>query len=645
MKEKITVAGRSMVFNIVFIVLNLVGLAFIVAGYHDDAIVNSTLYKSVGWILMMLSLGGIIVFKGKLMMSNVSRVLVGGLFIVSGLVKANDPLGFSYKLEEYFEDGALAYRIKEMFGAPGFSMEWLIDFALFLSVVICIAEIVLGVLIIIGGKVKLVSYLMMIMMVFFTFLTLHTSTCDVEAQFVDHDTYDLTDPADAALAKIKLRGATESYKAAKVAKKEKKEYVREIWLISKTKDEIVIGELKLPQCVLDCGCFGDAMKGSVGRSLTPKESLWKDLILVYLVLWIFLAQWIIKPNTRKQNLVLGSASMLVVVFFSWVFGWYFPIFFGIISIVGAIWILRAGGKYLGNYYGSALLVTVLSVFMVTYVLMYNPIKDYRPYAIGADLNEKMNDGITEESINMVIYKNVNTGEEREYDGNSEKYRLSKIWDDTLVWKYIDIRKTVTVKSRLPSISDFHPSINIEELSKPELKMSMIKKFVDTNSVKMIKFIDLYDNAEYELPIDEYDLEMYPTDGYTIVDTILSYPEEITDIDIMPAIVSAKRIVMIVSRDLDEACWSNIKKLKALKALCDKKNIPFIFVCNASRDEILKFRKKNNFNVATFSMDEIELKIISRSNPSVVVLEKGVVTGKYPYRSTPSVESFKTNHLK
>ena len=30
------------------------------------------------------------------------RILVGATFIVSGLVKANDPLGFSYKLEEYF---------------------------------------------------------------------------------------------------------------------------------------------------------------------------------------------------------------------------------------------------------------------------------------------------------------------------------------------------------------------------------------------------------------------------------------------------------------------------------------------------------------------------------------------------------------
>ena len=30
------------------------------------------------------------------------RTIVGSLFIVSGLIKANDPLGFSYKLEEYF---------------------------------------------------------------------------------------------------------------------------------------------------------------------------------------------------------------------------------------------------------------------------------------------------------------------------------------------------------------------------------------------------------------------------------------------------------------------------------------------------------------------------------------------------------------
>lgn len=642
MKEKITVEGRSMIFNIAFVVLNLIGLAFIVAGYHESAEGNATMYKLIGWILMLLSVGGIIVFKGRLMMSTVSRVLVGGLFIVSGLVKANDPLGFSYKLEEYFEDGALAYRIKELFGWPGFSMEWLIDFALWLSVIICIAEIILGVLIIIGGKVKLVSYLMMFMMIFFTFLTWHTSTCDGNVKFVDHDTYDLSDPADAALSNIKLEEAKLAFDSEKAAKKEKKKFVKEIWVISKSKDEIVIAEMKAPQCVLDCGCFGDAMKGSVGRSLTPKESLWKDLILLYLVLWIFISQWIIKPNTRKQNLILSTASMGVVIFFSWVFGWYFPIFFALVSIIGAIWILRAGGKYFGNYYGSALLVSILCIFMITYVLMYNPIKDYRPYAVGSDLNEKMNDGIEGKYEYFYYLTDLRTK-------NKKRVPMSSItqdmWDHPEIWKADYDTLDCIVKPKIASISDFHPSIEIADLSKSEKGLKMIKTFMDTTSIKMIKFRDLYDNAEYDLPIAEYNLDEYPTEGYTILDTLIGYPEEITDIDIMGAILKEKRIVIVVSKSLKEGSWSNIRKLKALKSLCDKKNVPFIMVCNASRDEVVNFRKKNNFDIPTFAMDEIELKVISRSNPSVVVIENGVVKGKYPHRLTPSVESFKSNHLK
>jgi len=36
-----------------------------------------------------------------------SRVFVGILFIISGFIKLNDPVGFSFKLEEYFSQGVL----------------------------------------------------------------------------------------------------------------------------------------------------------------------------------------------------------------------------------------------------------------------------------------------------------------------------------------------------------------------------------------------------------------------------------------------------------------------------------------------------------------------------------------------------------
>ena len=42
---------------------------------------------------------------------NLSRVLVGVLFIISGLIKLNDPVGFSFKLKDYFAPDVLNLEI------------------------------------------------------------------------------------------------------------------------------------------------------------------------------------------------------------------------------------------------------------------------------------------------------------------------------------------------------------------------------------------------------------------------------------------------------------------------------------------------------------------------------------------------------
>jgi len=87
-----------------------------------------------------------------------ARLLVGNLFIFSGLVKANDPLGFSYKLEEYFMEF-------------GMDWAWLHEILVPLAALLCIVEIVLGVALLVGYKMKLVSWSLLLMIVFFTILT------------------------------------------------------------------------------------------------------------------------------------------------------------------------------------------------------------------------------------------------------------------------------------------------------------------------------------------------------------------------------------------------------------------------------------------------------------------------------------------
>jgi uncharacterized membrane protein YphA (DoxX/SURF4 family) len=85
-----------------------------------------------------------------------SRIFVGILFIFSGLIKANDPLGFGYKLEEYFDV---------------FHMSWLSPAATGIAIFLCVLEIVLGALLLFGFWSKKVSGGLLAIIIFFTFLT------------------------------------------------------------------------------------------------------------------------------------------------------------------------------------------------------------------------------------------------------------------------------------------------------------------------------------------------------------------------------------------------------------------------------------------------------------------------------------------
>src|SRR5580698_7670306 len=87
---------------------------------------------------------------------NIGRIIVGVLFIFSGLIKANDPLGLSYKTEEFFDV---------------WHFHLLDHFTLIFSVVMIVFEIVAGVAILLGWRMKLFSWLLLLLMVFFIFLS------------------------------------------------------------------------------------------------------------------------------------------------------------------------------------------------------------------------------------------------------------------------------------------------------------------------------------------------------------------------------------------------------------------------------------------------------------------------------------------
>ena len=230
-----------------------------------------------------------------------SRIIVGLLFIISGLIKANDPLGFSYKLEEYFSV---------------FGMDWANPLALPKAIFLCVLEVVLGIAVLFGTKIRQVSWALLLLIIFFTFLTFYSA------------------------------------------------YFNK---------------------VTDCGCFGDALKGTLGKSLTPWESFSKDIVLLFFILIIFIRRNHIYSNFEKPKT-----------------GW---------IILG--------------------IATVLTISFTLNCLWHLPYKDFRPYAVGKNIPEQMKlpEGAKPTIYeNMLTYKNSKTGEVKEF--NQKNYPWQ---DSTWVW--------------------------------------------------------------------------------------------------------------------------------------------------------------------------------------------------------------------
>ncbi|GAB3334399.1 DoxX family protein [Marivirga atlantica] len=94
------------------------------------------------------------------------RYLVGGLFIFSGIIKVNDPIGTAIKMEEYF--AVFAGDIASFFSVFE-------PYALIIAVIMNVLEVVLGLALIMRWRVKLTMNLLSLMILFFTFLTFYTA--------------------------------------------------------------------------------------------------------------------------------------------------------------------------------------------------------------------------------------------------------------------------------------------------------------------------------------------------------------------------------------------------------------------------------------------------------------------------------------
>lgn len=186
---------------------------------------------------------------------------VGALFIFSGAVKAIDPLGTAYKMEQYFSEFENTFNGTMLSGISGI-FPFLATFALAVSISMIIFEIVLGVLLIIGHARKFATWGFLLLIIFFTFLTGFT-------YLTGHV------PNESAFVLADAQGET-----VQLFESEFGEKLDNGWAIQDTikpnffKFASWTPWVETNMKVTDCGCFGDFLK------LDPFVSFMKDIFLL-----------------------------------------------------------------------------------------------------------------------------------------------------------------------------------------------------------------------------------------------------------------------------------------------------------------------------------------------------------------------------
>ena len=445
-----------------------------------------------------------------------SRMFVGALFVVSGLIKSNDAIGFMYKLEEYFEPGAL-------------NLEYLTPYALEIAIFVCIAEILLGIALLVGALPKLTTVLTMVMMVFFTWLTWYTATCDP---------FGMKMITDANGEMIEIAN----------------------------------------QCVLECGCFGNAIP------LTAYQSFLKDLFLLVFIIPITIAAFRnkIQLNESHTSMILYTGALVLTFLFGYMMlDWNFPVLYLTLLLLAASMVRRRVNHPKVEWIMAASVVLVAGLVQIK-TITYLPLKDYRPYAVGESIIQNR---LSAEEIGLdapvyateYTFKNIATG--------LDTVILSSDW---------------LVMQKAPSFKRTYEIVSYEGAE-----------------------VKIYDGYEPRI----MDLIMENAEGDDLTDEVLS---------------NKGYTFFYISKDLEavaEAGAPGQEEFNTLANAAQKEGITFYGLTNSGADFNNTFATENAVPYEFLTCDQIELKIVIRSNPGLVLIKDGVVEGKWSWRDIPAFSDF------
>jgi uncharacterized membrane protein YphA (DoxX/SURF4 family) len=221
-----------------------------------------TLSIYIGILAILATLATYFYHKTRNILVSLLQYFCGFWFIVSGFVKAVDPLGTAFKMQDYFSQFQFSFKgsFLEFLSPlwPFFS-----EHAIWVSLFMILLEVMLGIMLVIGSNTKFTAWAFLLIMIFFTILTGFTYLTGYVPDGVNF--FDFSHWG--------------------------------VYTASNMK-------------VTDCGCFGDFIK------LEPKVSFTKDLFLMIpAIIFLFTTRQFHRLFNPLINKTINSFSLIGLIIF------------------------------------------------------------------------------------------------------------------------------------------------------------------------------------------------------------------------------------------------------------------------------------------------------------------------------------------
>ena len=114
-------------------------------------------------------------------------------------------------------------------------------------------------------------------------------------------------------------------------------------------------------------------------------------------------------------------------------------------------------------------------------------------------------------------------------------------------------------------------------------------------------------------------------------------------DLTEQLMEEERLMLIVSYNIQKASPKGLKNIKEISDEALQNGYNVFYFSASTEEEYLKIKQEYNLQFDLLFCDETTLKTIIRSNPGIITLNKGTVTGKWGWVDADDVELLESDN--